>query len=1064
MGHPDSPGRRHEPFPLTDIQYGYVLGRTGGLELGGVSSHFYFEFEGPVLDATRLGEALDKVVARHDMLRAVIDEDGKQRVLERVPPYHIETTDLRGQSAEAQLDHITKLRAELGDHVLSSDRWPLFDIRATVLADDRLRLHLSLDLLFLDTRGVFQVLSEWRRHYDDPAFAPQTPRLSFRDYVLAHQELAADEAGRRAERYWLSRIDELPGAPELPLATAPERIGRPSFGRRTAVLSAPRWAALTEAALDRGLTPESVLLAAYCEVLRAWSRRTDFTVALSLLDRLPLHPGVDDIVGNFLAPSLLAVEGAEPTFEERAAAVRARAEQDAAHQAFGGIRVLRELTRRQGRSVAMPVVFTSMLGAGGDALGLFGDLVHELSQTPQVWLENQVHDQDGGVVVTWNWVTGLFPAGMLDAMFQAYRTLLDRLVDDSSQDGDTVWTRTGRVVELPAAHADERRRANATETDLPPTRLQELVAASAEQSPDAVAIISEDTEVTYRELTEPAHRLARRLRECCAADPGSIIAVSMRPGPDLITALLGVLHAGAAYVSIDPDLPEQRRHKLLTRCGVRAVVTEPELRESLSWPSGVDLVTGRDPETLRQSADPVDVRQDHDDLAYVIFTSGSTGEPKGVMISHRSASNTVQDINQRFGVGRDDRVLALAPTGFDLSVYDVFGVLGAGGAIVVPSPGRTSDLGHWSEMIDKHGVTIWNSVPAPMRIWVESLGDAECPPGRTLRLALLSGDWIPTTLPGQIRRHFPELNVISLGGATEGSIWSVFYPIGEVPEQWPSIPYGKPLANQTLHVLDGRFAACPTWVTGEIYIGGVGVAAGYWGDPERTAQRFVVSPVTGQRLYRTGDLGRYLPGGDIEILGRDDFQVKINGYRVELGEIEAVLSRQPGVRHALLTAPANPHTGQRQLAAYVVTDGPELDPAALKAAAAEQLPGYMVPNHYVAIDALPLTGNGKIDHSALPAPWTEGVAEERRVAPRGDTEQQLLAIWSAQLGHGDFGTEDGFFDVGGDSLHAVGIIGHLRSAFDIGPEAEQEVIEALFTNATVTDFAEVIESFRDTDS
>ncbi len=881
MGHPDSPGRRHEPFPLTDIQHGYVLGRTGGLELGGVSSHFYFEFEGPVLDVPRLGEALDKVIARHDMLRPVIDEDGGQRVLERVPPYRIETTDLRGQTPDAQLVHLAKLRAELGDHVPASEQPPVAgvpacperpEIRATVLADDRMRLHLSFDLLFIDTRGVFQLLSEWRRHYDDPEYAPETPRLTFRDYVLAHQELAADEVGRHAERYWLSRLDELPGAPELPLATAPEQLGRPSFGRRTTTLSAPRWAALTEAALDRGLTPESVLLAAYCEVLRAWSRRTDFTVTLSKLDRLPLHADVDDIVGNFLVPSLLAVEGdAGPTFTERAAAVRSRAEQDAAHQTFGGIRVLRELTRRQGRIAAMPVMFTSMLGAGGDALGLFGDLVHELSQTPQVWLENQVHDRDGGVVVTWNSVTGLFPAGMLDAMFHAYRTLLDRLVDERAEDGaDSVWTRTDRVVELPAAQADERGRANATGADLPPVRLQELVGAAAERTPDAVAVVHEGAEVTYRQLTEQAHRIARRLRERAGAEPGSVVAVSMRAGAALFSALLGVLHAGAAYVSIDPELPEQRRHKLLARCGVRAVVTEPDLRESLSWPADVHLVTGEDPETLRQSADPVAARQDVDDLAYVIFTSGSTGEPKGVMITHRSAGNTVQDINQRFGVGRDDRVLALAPTGFDLSVYDVFGVLGAGGAVVLPSAGRTSDLAHWSELIDRHRVTIWNSVPAPMRLWVESLRGAARPPGNTLRLALLSGDWIPTTLPGQVREHFPELNVVSLGGATEGSIWSVCYPIGEVPEQWPSIPYGKPLANQTLHVLDDKFADCPTWATGEIHIGGVGVAAGYWGDPERSAQRFVVSPVTGERLYRTGDLGRYLPGGDIEILGRDD--------------------------------------------------------------------------------------------------------------------------------------------------------------------------------------------------
>ncbi|GLW93313.1 non-ribosomal peptide synthetase [Actinokineospora globicatena] len=1054
------PHQRHDPFPLTDIQYAYLIGRHRGLELGGVASHFYFEFDSRGLDLPRLTDALNEVVARHDMLRAVADADGEQRVLGQVPPYRIESTDLRAEPPAARNAAVAAIRAELADQVLPVDTWPLFDIRATRLTDGQTRLHVSMDLVFVDARGFFQLMREWREHYDNPAHAPAPLDLTFRDYVLAEQQLATSTAGRWAEKYWLTRLDDLPAAPELPLATAPERIGRPTFSRRETLITRERWAALTEVAASRDLTPEAVLLAAYCEVLRTWSKRQEFTVALSKLDPHPLHPDVDAIIGDFLSPSLFVAQPG-PTFHDRAAATQRRLRDDEANSAFGGIRVLRELTRKQGdgRAASMPVVFSDMLGCGAEALTGFGDVVHSASQTPQVWLENQVTDHDGGVVVSWNSVVGLFASGVLDAMFHAYRTLLDRLVDDV-----TAWGDTAAIIPLPAAQADERARANATDADILPARLHDLVAAAATRTPDAVAVIAGDAEVTYRQLTEPAHRLARRLRECCGAEPNTVIAVSMRPGPDLVTALLGVLHSGAAYVSIDPELPEQRRLKLLDRCRVRAVVTEPDLRDALTWPPEVDLVTIDDDATRRCSADPVDSRQRVDDLAYVIFTSGSTGEPKGVMISHRSAANTVQDINRRFGVGRDDRVLALAPTGFDLSVYDIFGVLGAGGAVVVPAPDRASDLTHWSELIDRHGVSIWNSVPAPMRIWVESLGDTT-PLGSRLRLALLSGDWIPTTLPEQVHRHFPELNLISLGGATEGSIWSVFNPIGVVPPEWPSIPYGKPLANQTLHVLDKRFEPCPTWVAGEIHIGGVGVADGYWADPERTAERFVVHPVTGERLYRTGDLGRYLPGGDIEILGRDDFQVKINGYRVELGEIEAVLSRQPGVRQALVAAPTHPHSKQRQLAAYLVVDGSEsTDPAVLRAALAEQLPSYMVPNHFVSIAALPLTANGKIDHGALPAPWQDGAEPGERVAPRDDVERDLLAIWSRQLGHDDFGAQDGFFDVGGDSLHAVGIIGHLRTAFNISSAAEQEVIEALFTNATIADFAAVIGSLRDSGS
>ncbi|MET9297634.1 amino acid adenylation domain-containing protein [Streptomyces sp. NPDC003077] len=1065
------PQERHDAFPLTDIQHAYLIGRHKGLELGGVSSHYYLEFESRGLDLPRLTAALHKVVDRHDMLRAVVESDGEQRVLEHVPAYEIVATDVRGKTPGEQTAALEKTRAELGDQVLPTDRWPLFDIRATLLDEDRVRLHLSLDLLFVDVRSLFVLLEEWRRFYDDPAWSPEPLDLSFRDYVLAERELRDGPLVARAADYWRARLEDLPPAPELPLALAPERIGRPDFVPHRATLPKERWAALCAVAGRRGLTPSTLLLAAYAEVLRVWSKRQDFTLTLTLVNRLPVHPDVDRIMGDFLTPSLLTVTGdAGETFQERAAAVQRQYLADLDHAAFGGIRVLRELTRRQGdgRSVSMPVVFSSMLGtagdaATGDALGAFGELVEGRSQTPQVWLENQVFECDGELLLNWNAVDALFPEGTVDAMFGAYLDLLDRLAHD-----ETVWEQVRGVVPLPAAQADERERANATETDIAPALLHELVAGSARRRPDAVAVITDGAEFTYREIDEGAHRLARRLRESCGAEPNTIVAVSMRPGGEQITAILGVLHAGAAYVAIDPELPEQRRHKLLRQCRAKAVITTRDLRDQLTWPEGVEVLAPDDEATLRCSADPVESRQAYDDLAYVIFTSGSTGEPKGVMITHRSAANTVQDINRRFDVTEKDRVLALAPANFDLSVYDIFGVLGAGGTVVVPNPKQANDVAHWTELIDRHGVTIWNSVPAPMRMWVDSHGETDPPHAGGLRLALLSGDWIPTDLPDQIRKRVPGMRVISLGGATEGSIWSVHYPIGEVPPEWSSIPYGTPLANQTLHVYNEWLEPSPVGVTGEIHIGGVGVAQGYWGDPARTAERFIEHPVTGERLYKTGDLGRYLPGGNIEILGRQDFQVKINGYRVELGEIETTLGRQPGVRHALVTAPVHPRTGQRQLAAYFVRDDAHLatdpnatEPAVLREALAALLPGYMVPSHYVPLDALPLTPNGKIDQKALPTPWNDAAETDDRVSPRNAIEERLLAMWAEQLGHSDFGIEDGFFDVGGDSLHAVGIIGHLRTEFGIGAEAEQQVIEGLFMNATVAAFAEIIESIKE---
>ncbi|MEV1146410.1 non-ribosomal peptide synthetase [Micromonospora sp. NPDC049799] len=473
--------------------------------------------------------------------------------------------------------------------------------------------------------------------------------------------------------------------------------------------------------------------------------------------------------------------------------------------------------------------------------------------------------------------------------------------------------------------------------------------------------------------------------------------------------------------------------------------------------AGLRLVTLDDPEV--HAADPVAVGPGPapDDLAYVIFTSGSTGRPKGVMIDHRGAANTVQDVNARFGVTPADRVLGLSALSFDLSVYDVFGALAAGAAVVLPAPARAADPEHWSDLVRRHRVTVWNSVPALMQAWVDAPAAHADPAESSLRVVMLSGDWIPVRLPDAIRRRHPRAAVHSLGGATEASIWSIHFPVGVVDDGWASIPYGRPMANQTMHVYDDRFTPCPVWTPGELWIGGTGVALGYWADPVRTDERFVRHPVTGERLYRTGDLGRWLPDGTIEFLGRDDDQVKLNGFRIELGEISAALSRLPGVAEAVTVVDTNPGTGRRQLVGYVVPADPAAPVPAetLRAGLARVLPEYMVPHHYPVLERVPLSANGKVDRGALPSPWTRLAPAGQPAAPGDDVERTILAIWQEALDRDDFGVEDNFFELGADSLHAVRILGRLREEFGIEPDAD-EGLPMLFDSPTVAELAETV--------
>jgi pyochelin synthetase len=673
------------------------------------------------------------------------------------------------------------------------------------------------------------------------------------------------------------------------------------------VLELARFDQLKEWARAHRVTPSMVLATAFAEVLGQWSENRRFLLDVPLFDRQAAHPDTERLIADFTNLILLEVEtGGTAPFGDRVRALQDRFQQDVSYAAYSAVEVLRDLARgRPDGPVSAPVVFASSIGGpfvDDDFRGLFGDMSWMVSQTPQVWLDHQLYETPDGLLLAWDTVDDLFPEGLVDAMFAAYTELVRRLAED-----ERAWT--GPVVRaLPPDQTARRAQVNATTVPVPEGLLHDGLVAQARRTPDRIAVVAADRGLTYGELLGRAEAVAGLLRERGRCTTGEIVAVAMPKGWQQIVGVLGILLAGCAYLPLDTAQPPARRDRILKDAGVRQVLVCDGGPGPVGWPEQVrvDTVDGlTSAAVLSQTTPSYGERPRPEDLAYVIYTSGSSGTPKGVMISHRSALNTVVDINTRHGVDENDRILGLAGLGFDLSVYDVFGPLARGGALVLPDPDRRGDPSHWAELIHEHRVTLWNSVPAQLQMLDDCLGPTTEWDLSRLRLALLSGDWIPVTLPDSIRGKLPGLRVISLGGATEAAIWSIHFPVDTVDEEWTSIPYGTPLANQTFHILDVEDPAlppCPDWVTGELYIGGIGLAQGYLGDPERTAERFVHHPVTDERLYRTGDLGRYRPDGVIEFLGRADSQVKVLGHRIEPGEIESALERHPSVGAACVLA------------------------------------------------------------------------------------------------------------------------------------------------------------------
>jgi amino acid adenylation domain-containing protein/thioester reductase-like protein len=431
-----------------------------------------------------------------------------------------------------------------------------------------------------------------------------------------------------------------------------------------------------------------------------------------------------------------------------------------------------------------------------------------------------------------------------------------------------------------------------------------------------------------------------------------------------------------------------------------------------------------------------------DSTAYIIHTSGSTGVPKGVVVPHRSAVNLIDWVNKTFQVSNRDRILFVTSLTFDLSVYDIFGLLAAGGSIRIASTSQLREPQQLVNLLLEDGITFWDSAPAALQQLVPFFPQQPAQgSNQQLRLVFLSGDWIPVTLPDTLRTTFDQAQVVALGGATEATIWSNFYPIDRVDPQWKSIPYGKPIQNAQYYILDQHLNPCPIGIPGELYIGGTCLAAGYT-DPEKTAERFIPYPfneladsrtdTTGKaRLYKTGDLARYFPDGNIEFLGRIDHQVKIRGFRIELGEIEAVLCQHPAVQLAVVIDREDSQ-GQKQLVAYVVPEGEGNQNLStqLRKFLHEKLPEYMVPAAVVLLECLPVTANGKLDRKALPEPQPAHLASQRSTkAPQTSEEQQMVSVWSQVLGIHAIGMEDNFFELGGNSLLAAQLVAHIKDTY-----------------------------------
>ncbi|HEX2081202.1 MAG TPA: amino acid adenylation domain-containing protein, partial [Longimicrobium sp.] len=746
---------------------------------------------------------------------------------------------------------------------------------------------------------------------------------------------------------------------------------------------------------------------------------------------------VEELIGFFANTLVLRTDlGGDPTFRELLGRVREGTLGAYEHQEVPFERLVAELQPE--RSLSHAPLFQVMFilqnadrsGSGLAGLRMEG-VVAEL-ETTRFDLSLTAVPHDGGVGGVLEYSTDLFDRSTVRRMLGH----LQRVLEQVAADADV------RLSQLELLSAEERGLVvdawNRTEAPYPgESCVHELFEAQVDRAPEAVAAVCGDESLTYAELNARANRLAHHLR-ALGVGPDGRVAICVERSPEMVVGVLGVLKAGGAWVPLDPAYPVERLRHMLADSAPAVVLTQTSIvaaQEELFAGIEAEVLVLDAPAWEEQAAtNPERAGLTSRHLAYVIYTSGSTGTPKGVMVAHRNVAGLVAAQTRSLGVDETSRVLQFASFSFDASVFEMVMALCRGASLHLP-PGADLLAGEQLERVVTHGrITHVTLPPAVLPTLSPDSGLA------TVRTMVLAGEALPEAA---VKRWAGGRRVLNAYGPTEAAVWTTFHECRI--DEGGNPPIGRPIANARVYVLDGAGAPVPVGAVGELYIGGAGVARGYLGRPALTAERFVPDEFgsePGARLYRTGDRVRWRADGALEYLGRVDHQVKVRGFRIEPGEIEAVLHRHESVADCVVTARAE--AGEKRLVAYVVGDG---EAGALRQHLRRELPEYMVPSAFVFLDALPLTPNGKLDRKALPAP-DFAPAEERYVAPRTPTEEVLAGIWAETLRLERVGVTESFFELGGHSLLAARVVSRVRQVFGV-----EVPLRALFEGPTVAQMA-----------
>ncbi|WP_324290034.1 non-ribosomal peptide synthetase/type I polyketide synthase [Pyxidicoccus sp. MSG2] len=973
-----------------------------------------------VVVVSLLETALNELVRRHEVLRTTfaLAEGGAQQVIVPSMPLRLEEREARGATLEEREAEGLRLALSEARRPFDLVHGPVMRAVLIRIGDAASVLHLTIHhiasdgwssgVLFRELVALYESLAAGR-----PSPLPALP-VQYADYAVWQRGWLNGPGMEAQLAYWKK---QLAGAQVLELPTDRPRPVRWSGrgGRLQVAVARPLMDSLWTVGRREGATPFMVLTAALQTLLHRYSGQDDIIVGTSAAGRN--RPEIEGLIGCFL--NTLAIRGdfsGAPTFVELLRRVKVASIGAYAHQEIPFERLVDELRVPRDPS-RMPLVQAMLTFHNTPPVevrtpGLGVKMMDLDIGATKVDLSLELRETTDGLTGALEFAADLFDPETVKLLWERFVRLLEGIAVDPSQ----------RVAELPLLSGDERRRMlvewNDTHQPFPEdARVHDLFEAQAASTPDAVAVVAEGQRLTYAELDARANQLAHHLRSV-GVGPEVRVGLCAERSSELVVGLLGVLKAGGAFVPLDPAYPNARLTYMMRDAGLSVVVTQEHLADEL--PAGNELLVSVDTEWGHIGRNPTESPRSgvlSGGLAYVIYTSGSTGTPKGVLVPHQGLCNTVRAVIRAHGVGPGKRVLQAAALGFDASVLEVLSTLVAGAELHLAPRDSLLPGAPLREVLESRGITTVTLTPS-------SLSQLEPEGLPALETVISAGE---ACSPELARRWTSRRRLLNGYGPTEATVCATVST--ELDAERPDI--GRPIANMRAYVLDGWGQPVPPGVPGELYLGGTGVARGYLGRPELTAERFVPDALSGEsgaRLYRTGDRVLYRLDGRLEYVGRTDHQVKVRGFRIELGEVEAALRQYPGVSDAVASVREEP-PGTKRLVGYLVADASALDVTALRAFLKERLPEHMVPAAFVSLDALPLSPAGKVDRAALPASDTARVGPGKAfVEPETDAEKTLAALWAQVLGVERVGLHDNFFELGGDSILGIQIVSRAKAA------------------------------------